>query len=120
MFDYFKTLLGTFPAHQHRANWQSTQMKSLILLHVSYTLCAENSLIVFHSFQHSGSFLINHVYKCNILEAAPDLQHDHNFTKCAQQQIKQYLDSISYDVDVMHEFTDGCSSQYKSRHCYYM
>jgi hypothetical protein len=48
---------------------------------------------------------------------APDLQHDHNFTKCAQQQIKQYLDSISYDVDVMHEFTDGCSSQYKSRHC---
>ena len=25
----FKTLLETFPAHQHRANWQSTQMKSL-------------------------------------------------------------------------------------------
>ena len=48
---------------------------------------------------------------------SPYLQHDHNFTKCAQQQIKQYLDSISYDVDVMHEFTDGCSSQYKSRHC---
>ena len=48
---------------------------------------------------------------------SPDLQHDHNFTKCVQQQIKQYLDSISYDVNVMHEFTDGCSSQYKSRHC---
>ena len=30
MFDYSKTLLETFPAHQHRANWQSTQMKSLI------------------------------------------------------------------------------------------
>jgi hypothetical protein len=38
-------------------------------IHVSYTLYAENSLIVFHSFQHSGSFLINHVYKCNVLEA---------------------------------------------------
>ena len=48
---------------------------------------------------------------------SPDLQHDHNFTKCAQQQIKQYLDSISYVVDVMHEVTDGCSSQCKSRHC---
>jgi hypothetical protein len=48
---------------------------------------------------------------------SPDSQHDHNFTKCVQQQIKQYLDSISYDVDVMHEFTDGCSSQCKSRHC---
>jgi hypothetical protein len=32
------------------------------LLHVSYTLNAENNLIVFHSFQHSGSFLSNHVY----------------------------------------------------------
>jgi hypothetical protein len=29
----------------------------------------ENNLIVFHSFQHSGSFLSNHVYKCNVLEA---------------------------------------------------
>jgi hypothetical protein len=27
---YFKTLLETFPSHQHRANWQSTHMKSLI------------------------------------------------------------------------------------------
>jgi hypothetical protein len=34
-----------------------------------------------------------------------------------RKPIKQYLDSISYDVDVMHEFTDGCSSQCKSRHC---
>jgi sarcosine oxidase delta subunit len=28
-----------------------------------------NNLIVFHFFQHSGSFLSNHVYKCNVLEA---------------------------------------------------
>jgi hypothetical protein len=26
-------------------------------------------LIVFHSFQHGGSFLSKHVYKCNVLEA---------------------------------------------------
>jgi hypothetical protein len=30
-----------------------------------------------------------------------DLQHDHNFTKCAQQQIKQYLDSISYTLKIV-------------------
>jgi hypothetical protein len=29
----------------------------------------EKDLIVFHSFQHSGSFLSNHVCKCNVLEA---------------------------------------------------
>jgi hypothetical protein len=32
---------------------------------------------------------------------SPDLQHDHNFTKCAQQQIKQYLDSISYELKII-------------------
>ncbi|CAG2187400.1 unnamed protein product [Mytilus edulis] len=48
---------------------------------------------------------------------SPDLQHDNDFTKYVQKKVKEYLDSISYTVDHMHEFTDGCSSQYKSRHC---
>ena len=29
----------------------------------------------------------------------------------------EYLEDIKYDVEVMHEWTDGCSAQYKSRHC---
>ena len=31
--------------------------------------------------------------------------------------IHDHLTSISYPVNVMHEFTDGCQGQYKSRHC---
>lgn len=48
---------------------------------------------------------------------SPDLQHDNYFTSHVQKQIRDYLDSISYPVTIMHEFTDGCSAQYKSRHC---
>ena len=41
MFDYFKTLLETFPAHQHRANWQSTRMKFL------FRICLQNIAFVY-------------------------------------------------------------------------
>jgi hypothetical protein len=149
MFDYFKTRLETCPAHQHRANWQRTQMKSLIqnlppkhciCIH-DYSenyRCVENNEMQSNYFQHTECSLhVTMIHRHAILEydgfdstddfpeiiteyffvISPDLQHDHNFTKCAQQQIKQYLDSISYDVDVMHEFTDGCSSECESRHC---
>jgi hypothetical protein len=147
MFDYFKTRLETCPAHQHRANWQRTQMKSLIqnlppkhciCIH-DYSenyRCVENNEMQSNYFQHTECSLhVTMIHRHAMLEydgfdstddfpeiiteyffvISPDLQHDHNFTKCAQQQIKQYLDSISYDVDVMHEFTDGCSSECESR-----
>ena len=45
-----------------------------------------------------------------------DLKHDHHFTRQAQMKVQKYLRSINYTVECMHEFTDGCSSQYKSRH----
>jgi hypothetical protein len=32
-----------------------------------------------------------------------------------QTQISEYLKSISADIKIMHEFTDGCSAQYKNR-----
>ena len=46
-----------------------------------------------------------------------DETHDHHFTHAVEKLINQYLKSINCDVQVMHEFTDGCSTQYKSRHC---
>ncbi|KAJ8305083.1 hypothetical protein KUTeg_017361 [Tegillarca granosa] len=48
---------------------------------------------------------------------SPDLNHDHNFSQYAQLQVAEYLRSINYECSVMHEFTDGCPCQYKSRHC---
>ncbi|XP_071153191.1 uncharacterized protein [Mytilus edulis] len=49
---------------------------------------------------------------------SPDQVHDHNFSHEAQRQIADYLKSINYDLKTMHEFTDGCATQYKSRHCF--
>ena len=113
MFDYFKTRLETCPAHQHRANWQRTQMKSLIqnlppkhciCIH-DYSenyRCVENNEMQSNYFQHSECSLhVTMIHRHAILEydgldsteiitehffvIFPDLQHDHNFTKCAQQ-----------------------------------
>ncbi|VDI41069.1 Hypothetical predicted protein [Mytilus galloprovincialis] len=48
---------------------------------------------------------------------SPDQKHDHHYTHCVQNLVSEYLKSINCEISVMHEFTDGCSSQYKSRHC---
>ncbi|CAC5397887.1 unnamed protein product [Mytilus coruscus] len=49
---------------------------------------------------------------------SPDLVHDQYFVHKVRNYIAEYLQSISYSVDTMHEFTDGCAAQYKSRHCF--
>ena len=48
---------------------------------------------------------------------SPDDKHDQFFTVKVQNLIRDYLDSIQYNVKVIHEFTDGCPVQYKSRNC---
>ena len=47
-----------------------------------------------------------------------DDKHDQYFTYQVQKLIADYFSSISYNVHTMHEFYDGCSCQYKSRHCF--
>ena len=58
-----------------------------------------------------------HIVTEQFLVISPDSTHDHHFTSEVQQLVAEYLKSISCPVTTMHEFTDGCSSQYKSRHC---
>jgi hypothetical protein len=59
------------------------------MLHVLTLLVFENSL--------TGSPSHFHVI-------SNDEKHDHHFTHYVQNQIAEYLRSISCDVDVMHEF----------------
>ena len=49
---------------------------------------------------------------------SPDDKHDQFFTVKVQNLIRDYLDSIQYNVKVIHELTDGCPVQYKSRNCF--
>jgi hypothetical protein len=51
------------------------------------------------------------------LVISPDSSHERHFILYCQKKISEYLKSISADIKIMHEFTDGCSAQYKSRNC---
>ena len=48
---------------------------------------------------------------------SPDLKHDHHSGHHCCSLVAQYLTEIKYPVACMHEWTDGWSAQYKSRHC---
>lgn len=48
---------------------------------------------------------------------SPDCKHDHHSVHLCRTLIINYLEEIDCPVKVMHEWTDGCSAQYKNRHC---
>jgi hypothetical protein len=58
-----------------------------------------------------------HIIREQFFVISDDDKHDQHFVHEVQTQICDYLKSIDYEVDTMHEFTDGCQCQYKSRHC---
>ena len=48
---------------------------------------------------------------------SPDAKHDHHAVHECQRIVADYLTAVGCKVEKMHEWTDGCSTQYKSRHC---
>ena len=48
---------------------------------------------------------------------SPDIKHDHDSVHECRAIVADYLKDINYPITVMHEWTDGCASQYKSCHC---
>ena len=53
----------------------------------------------------------------HIFVISPDTKHDHHSVHQVRELVAGYLKEIKCDVEVMDEWTDGCSAQYKSRHC---
>ena len=53
----------------------------------------------------------------HIFVISSDCKHDHHSVQGCRALVANYLKEIDYKVKVMHEWTDGCSAQYKSRHC---
>ena len=145
MFDYFKNLLVKFPSHQRRAKWQHDQMKCLIEnLPFGHVCCvhdySENyacqqqdqpQSMYFSQIQASIHVTVLHRHPLKEIDGenrsgivtehlfviSPDLKHDHHSVQHCRMLVAQYLQSINYDVKFLHEWTDGCSAQYKSRHC---
>ena len=53
----------------------------------------------------------------HFIVVSPEARHDHHFTHDVQVLVCDYLHSLNIDFHSLHEFTDGCSCQYKSCHC---
>jgi len=59
-----------------------------------------------------------HTIKEHLFVISDDPGQDHDSVHRVQELIHKYLtQDLSYNVIKMHEFTDGCAAQYKSRHC---
>lgn len=145
MYQYLLKLLKDFPAHNFRANWQADQMKSVqenlpsnscLVVHdysENYRCIQKQELQSTYFNRPEITLHVSVIYRRAILEIdgedenniirelffvlSDDQTHDHIFVSMVQQKIKEYLDSINYNVEHMIEFTDGCSVQYKSRNC---
>ena len=58
------------------------------------------------------------IIKEHIFIISDDLVQDYNSVHHCQMLIANYLkDDVKTKVEKMHEFTDGCAAQYKSKHC---
>lgn len=144
MFAYFLKLLEEYPAHQFWASWQNRQMQNLLQNLPLNHVCAVHDYSENYSCQHQDQIqslyfgqtqvsihvtvLHRHavpidnepessVITEHLFVISPDLTHDSHAVHRNRQLIVDYLKEIGCTVEMLHEWTDGCSAQYKSRHC---
>ena len=145
LFKHLLELLKTYPRHQFNSEWQNKQAKfimehmpagDVITIHdfsENYRCTTKNEIqstyfqksevtihvtILHRHHVNNGQLDLNQRVQEQFFVISPDGKHDHHFTYYVQQSIIEYLKSINYPIKTVHEFTDGCASQYKSRHCF--
>ena len=57
------------------------------------------------------------IIKEHLFVISDDTVQDQDSVHKVQQLVQGYLSHINYTVEKMHNFTDGFTAQYKSRHC---
>ena len=58
------------------------------------------------------------ICKEHLFVISDDVTQDHDSVLHIQKLISKHLQESRCTIKKMHEFTDGCAGQYKSRHCY--
>lgn len=58
------------------------------------------------------------ICKEHLFVISDDVTQDHDSVLHIQKLISKHLEESNCTIKKMHEFTDGCAGQYKSRHCY--
>jgi len=143
LFKYLIELLEQFPAHQFRAIWQNDAYKDIRTnLPANHAVCvhdfSENyrctekteiqssyfkrnevsiHVSIIHRHRTADDDSPDEIVSEQFFVISNDHKHDRYFTAYVQESIAAYLKSLDLDIKVMHEFCDGCSSQYKSRNC---
>ena len=109
--------------HDYSENYQCTHQNEIQSL---YFAKAEASLHVTVLFRHSEAEYDGEastpenpiIVKEHIFTILDDKTHDHYAVHEIKKHIDDYLkNTVKTNVTRMHEFTDGCSAQYKSCHC---
>ncbi|WAR17050.1 hypothetical protein MAR_031644 [Mya arenaria] len=145
LFKHILELLKSYPRHQFNSEWQNKQAKfimehipegDVIAIHdfsenyrcttqkeIQSTYFQKTEVTIHVTILHrhhvqDGKLDLDRKIQEQFFVISPDLKHDHHFTYYVQQSVIEYLKSINYPLKTVHEFTDGCASQYKSRHCF--
>ena len=123
-----KRLIETLPAgdvlvdHDYSENYRCTEKNEIQSSHFQKTeVSIHVSIINRHAvLEHDGVESMpddQRLIQEQFFVISPDRKHDHHFTFHVQNMMNEYLMSISYPLQTIHEYTDGCADQYKSRHC---
>ncbi|MES9884023.1 MAG: hypothetical protein ABW185_24515 [Sedimenticola sp.] len=126
--DQLKTLIDTLPLneciaiHDFSENYACSEKDELQSTFFSKTECTIHVTILHrhatNTYDGEESTLDNpKLITEQLFTISPDLKHDNCFTREVQIIIADHMKDVGYNVKRMHEFTDGCSTQYKSRHC---
>ena len=145
LFQYFQDLLKHYPYHSFMAKWQREQMENLIehlpsnevvCVHYScrqqdelqseYFDVAKVSLHITILYRHAVESVDgkvstendSQIVKEHLFVISDDDVQDYHAVHKAQELITGYLkNQLHMRISKLHEFTDGCAAQYKSRHC---
>ncbi|CAC5398702.1 unnamed protein product [Mytilus coruscus] len=127
--EQFQNLVRNLPekqcvcVHDCRKNYRCSELteiqsayfqKTEVSVHV--TILHRHALLEYDGVDSSEDF--PEIIPEQFFVISPNLVHDQYFVHQVRNYIAEYLQSISYSVETMHEFTDGCAAQYKSRHCF--
>jgi hypothetical protein len=125
----FQTLVASLPlyhcvcVHDFSENYRCSELKQLQSSYFQKTEVSIHVTIIHRhalpdidgveSSEENPEIITEHFFVIS-----NDQRHDQYFVHEVRKSISEYLSSISYPVETMHEFTDGCAAQYKSRHCF--
>ena len=143
--DHLKVSLTGFPYHLFVASWQRHQWEALIenlpvdhaaiemdfsenfttlfqeevqSLHWAKSQCAIHSCVLWRPSVPDDRTADTHV-KEHWLIISEDLNHDHNFVNHNLNHIViPKLQQMGCEITTLHQRTDGCAAQYKSRHVF--